>query len=64
MLPAGAFKKRQLLETLNVAGAGLALAAATSAVLHDFPSNVFGVGIPTLVIGTFWAWLLRQVSAR
>ena len=60
MLPTGAFKSRKLLETLNVAGAGLALAAATSTVLDNFPANVFGIGVPTLVIGTFWAWLLRQ----
>jgi hypothetical protein len=60
MLPAGAFKNRQLLETLNVAGAGLSLAAATTTLLNYFPANAFSVGIPTLLIGTFWAWLLRQ----
>jgi hypothetical protein len=53
------------LRLLNVAGVGMTLAAATSLVfgylLHDpyFGPSTLVTGLPTLVIGTCWAALLR-----
>ena len=62
MIPA-AFQTRSALKVLNVGAFGLALAAVTSAMLagldHDHGLGSIVSGIPTLVIGAFWAWVLR-----
>ncbi len=60
MIPA-AFAAPKVLRRLNIAAVGLALAASTAAVFgtmgHEFSGIV--TGVPTLVIGMLWAWVLR-----
>jgi len=60
MIPA-AFAAPKVLRRLNIAAVGLALAASTAAVFgsvgHEFSGLV--TGVPTLVIGMLWAWVLR-----
>lgn len=63
MIPA-AFRSQRALVVLNVAAVGLALAAATAAVFAVVFSSVAGAtalvtGLPTWIIGTGWALLLR-----
>jgi hypothetical protein len=49
---------------LNVAAVGLTLAAGTSAVfgalLHGSSEVAFATAVPTWILGTVWAWLLRR----
>jgi hypothetical protein len=65
MQPLGAFRTLRALRTLNVAGVGLSLAALTSVVFSYMVSDFrFGgptlvTGLPTLLLGTLWAMLLR-----
>jgi len=65
MQPLGAFRTLRALRTLNVAGVGLSLAALTSVVfsymVHDmsFGGPTLVTGLPTLLLGTLWAMLLR-----
>jgi hypothetical protein len=59
-----AFQTQRALKILNVGAVGLALAGVVAAVLANaFPEpGRFGLasGIPTLLVGTFWAWVLRN----
>jgi hypothetical protein len=61
-----AFQGRRILRNVNVASVGLSLAAATGSVLTALFSASgsmgwlpFFVGLPTLLIGSVWAGLLR-----
>jgi hypothetical protein len=60
MIPA-AFAAPKVLRRLNIAAVGFALAASTAAVFgamgHEFHGLI--TGVPTLVIGMLWAWVLR-----
>ncbi len=60
MLPS-AFLSARSLGRLNVAAVGITLAACTAA-LFDFAHFASGwaVGVPTLILGTLWARLLRS----
>lgn len=61
MIP-GAFRSRRSLANLNTVGVGLAMAAATAAVFMSLlgaKGFAIPVGLPTLVLGTVWARLLR-----
>jgi hypothetical protein len=59
-----AFRARRLLERLNVAGVGLSLSGATTALLVSMTgamgSSALFVAAPTLAIGILWAALLRD----
>jgi hypothetical protein len=65
MQPLGAFRTLRALRTLNVAGVGLSLAALTSVVFSymvqemSFGGPTLVTGLPTLLLGTLWAMLLR-----
>lgn len=61
--PVTAFSTSRSLGRINVAAVGVALAACTAAAF-DFAHFASGwaVGVPTLVLGTFWAHLLRRKS--
>jgi len=59
-----AFQTLRALKVLNIGAVGFALASVVAPLLATFPSSTgfmgnFG-GVPTLLIGMFWAWLLRQ----
>lgn len=61
----GPFQTRRALKILNVGAVGLALAAVTSAVLTGMLHEPAGAtslatGIPTLLVGSLWAWALRR----
>jgi hypothetical protein len=59
VIPAS-FQSRRVLEVLNVPAVGFALASVTAAILGDTGSSMaFAAGVPTLLLGTLWAWLLR-----
>jgi hypothetical protein len=60
MIPA-AFAAPKVLRRLNIAAVGLALAASTAAVFGSMGHEFSGIvtGVPTLVIGMLWAWVLR-----
>lgn len=62
MIPSS-FRSLRALGHLNVAGVGLSLAAVTAAVfglsMGGAPHIAIAVGVPTLVLGTAWARLLR-----
>lgn len=59
-----AFRARRLLERLNVAGVGLSLSGATTALLEStmgaMGSSALFIALPTLAIGVLWAALLRD----
>jgi hypothetical protein len=59
-----AFRARRLLERLNVAGVGLSLSGATTALLVSMTgamgSSALFIALPTLAIGVLWAALLRD----
>lgn len=61
------FRHRKALEGLNIAAVGLALAAVTATVFRTMlggggfgPDIALITGIPTLLFGTVWAWVLRS----
>jgi hypothetical protein len=59
------FRARKALEWLNTAAVGITLAAATSSVFRaamsgDGPRIVYVTAIPTLILGTIWARVLRS----
>jgi len=58
------FRSRRTLEALATAAVGTSLAAATGVVFHGTFGGGSGIGLivalPTLVLGTLWAWLLRS----
>jgi hypothetical protein len=55
------FRSLRALRVLNVTAVGLALAAVVAAVfgMGGDPKAPFATGMPTLVVGTLWALLLR-----
>lgn len=63
--PQRLFRARQRLEALAVAAVGVSMAAATGAVFRALMGNggngavVWYTAVPTLVLGTLWAVLLR-----
>lgn len=68
MLPSAFKKTRRSLEVINIGSVGFSLASATAAILgamfaitgeanHEM---AIATGVPTLFVGAFWAWLLRQ----
>ncbi|WP_394824162.1 hypothetical protein [Pendulispora albinea] len=63
MIPA-AFQGRRILQHLNVAAVGFALSSLVGSVLanlfHGHHAVVeLGLVVPTLLVGSLWAWLLR-----
>jgi hypothetical protein len=59
MVPAS-FKTERALEVLNVAAVGLALAAVVAGVTGVLAQEaIVMTGIPTWILGTVWAWVLR-----
>ena len=65
MKPPSAFRTMRGLKILNIAGVGLTLAAVTSLVFgymlkeFSFGGTTLVTGLPTLLLGTLWAMLLR-----
>jgi hypothetical protein len=59
-----AFQTPRALKVLNIGAVGFALASVVAPLLETFPSGtgLMGIvgGVPTLLIGMLWAWLLRQ----
>lgn len=62
MIPAS-FQSRRVLALLNIPAVGFALAAVTAAIFGASSNNsgtwAIVTGIPTLLLGTLWAWVLR-----
>ncbi len=59
-----AFQTPRALKVLNIGAVGFALASVVAPLLGTFPkgTGLMGIagGVPTLLIGMLWAWLLRQ----
>lgn len=62
LLSARSFTSARALAWLNIGAVGLALSAFTSAALGGLMPHVsaLATGLPTLVFGLLWAWLLRS----
>lgn len=56
------FRAQRTLARLNVAAVGLALAAATAAIVAPTGHMSIPLFVPTAIVGSFWAWMLRSSS--
>jgi hypothetical protein len=58
-----AFRAQRTLAWLNVAAVGLALAAATASLVDPGGTrDSLHLFVPTAILGSFWAWMLRKPS--